>query len=187
MLKYLLAFTIAIPICSDCQNYATSPFYKQTPIVPSTAHVEGWEHGSIKANGIVIDLSESVPSSSPEFEEIRGWSLESQVDGDRPAQLFHFYIQYDQLNITFGYNLLVKPVKGTNRIECTFSALTDPHNYWHRNRGIAPVAFPDDLAPLVIKSGDSISITTLPLGPGKIEAVHYIRLTRTDLGVASTE
>lgn len=33
----------------------------------------------------------------------------------------------------------------------------------------------------MIKSGDAISIATLPLGQDKIAAVHYLRLTRTDL------
>jgi hypothetical protein len=36
-------------------------------------------------------------------------------------------------------------------------------------------------SPFEIKSGDSISITTLRLGPGKIAVVQYLRLTRTDL------
>ena len=54
-------FSLAIPLCAHCQSYADSPFYRATSAVPSTAHVEGWQHGSIKANGLVIDLSEYVP------------------------------------------------------------------------------------------------------------------------------
>jgi hypothetical protein len=156
--------------------------------VPSTALVEGWSHGSIKANGVVIDLSDSVPSSSPDFDEIRGWSLGSWVDRNTLANTFHFYIRYDHLNVVFGYDLLVEPVEGTDKIKCTFSALTDPENRLTlRNEDVAPVALPADLTPVVIKSGDAISFTTLPLGPGKIAVVHYLRLTRIDLALASTQ
>jgi hypothetical protein len=184
MLKYLLAFAFAIPLCGHCQSYADSPFYKTTIAIPSTARVEGYEHGSIKANGVVIDLSELLPSSSLDFDEISGWSVGAWVDRNIPAHTFHFYIQYDHLNpvVVFGYDLLVEPVKGTDKIKCTFSSLTDPENRSaHRNEDVAPVALSADLSPFVIKSGDAISITTLPLGQGKIASVHYLRLTRTDL------
>jgi hypothetical protein len=187
MFKYLLAFALTIPLCGHCQSYPDSPFYRTISAVPPTARVEGWSHGSIKANGVVIDLSESVPSSSPDFDEIAGWSLGSQVDGSKPAQLFHFYIQYDHLNVIFGYDLLTEPVEGTDKIKCTFSAFTDYPVADHRNKDVAPVALPADLTPLVIKSGDAISITTLPLGQGKIAAAHYLRLTRTDVAPASTQ
>jgi hypothetical protein len=125
MLKHFLMFFLAVPLCGHCQSYADSPFYVRASAIPSAAHVEGWSHGSIKANGVVIDLSESVPYSSPDFDEIRGWSLGSRVDGSKPAQLFHFFIQYDQLNVIFGYDLLAQPVEGTDKIKCTFSAFTD--------------------------------------------------------------
>lgn len=87
----------------------------------------------------------------------------------------------------FGYDLLTEPVEGTDKIKCTFSAFTDYPVADHRNRDVTPVALPADLTPLMIKSGDAISITTLPLGQGKIAAVHYLRLTRTDLAPASTQ
>ncbi len=183
MLKYLLAFALSIPLCGHCQSYADSPIYKATSTVPATAYVEGWQHGSIKANGVVIDLSAYVPSSSPDLDKIRGWSVGSWVDRKNPAHTFHFYLQYDSMNpiVVFGYDLLVEPVKGTDQIKCTFSALTDPeHGLPGRNKDIAPVALSADLSPILIKSGDAISITTLPLGPGKIAHVHYLRLTRTD-------
>jgi hypothetical protein len=181
MLKHFLMFFLAVPLCGHCQSYADSPFYVRASAIPSAAHVEGWSHGSIKANGVVIDLSESVPYSSPDFDEIRGWSLGSRVDGSKPAQLFHFFIQYDQLNVIFGYDLLAQPVEGTDKIKCTFSAFTDYPVADPRNKDVIPVALPADLTPLVIHSGDAISIATLPLGQGKIAAVHYLRLTRTDL------
>src|ERR1035437_6341807 len=148
MLKLFLAFSLTIPLCGHCQSYADSPFYKTTTAVPSTARVEGYEHGSIKANGVVIDLSESVPSSSPDFDEIRGWSVGAWVDRNNPAHTFHFYIQYDRLNpvVVFGYDLLVEPVKGTDKIKCTFSALTDPENRMTvRNKDVVPVALSADL------------------------------------------
>ena len=110
---------------------------------------------------------------------VRGWSEGSGVVGSKPAQVFHFYIQYDNLNVTFGYDLLARPIKGTDKIKCTFSAFTDFGVADHRNRDITPV--PLRAAPLVIKSGDVISIKELPLGEGKVAVVHYIRLTRTDL------
>jgi hypothetical protein len=189
MLKYLLAFALSIPLCGHCQSYADSPFYRTTSAVPSTAHVEGYAHGSIKANGVVIDLSESVPSSSPDFDRIRGWSVGSYVDSNSSVQALHFYIQYDHISPAnvFGYDLLVEPVKGTDNIKCTFRALTDPENrLTHRNKDIAPVPLSADLSPVVIKSGDAISITTLPLGQGKIASAHYLRLTRIDLEHSSS-
>jgi hypothetical protein len=176
-----LMFVLAIPLCAQCQSYADSPFYKRVPAVPATAHVEGWSHGSIKANGVIIDLSERVPWSSPDIDEIRGWSVHSSVDRNSPAHIFHYILQYDQLNIAFGYDLLVEPVKGTDEIRCTFKELTDPEVDWHRDNNMSLVALPTDLTPLVIKSGSAISITTLPLGAGKIAVVHYLQLTRVDL------
>ena len=188
MLKYLLAFAFAIPLGGHCQSYADSPFYKTITALPSTARVDGYQHGTIKANGVVIDLSEWVPESSPDFDQIAGWSGAADVDGTKP-QLFHRYIQYDHLNpvVVFGYDLLVQPVEGTDQIRCTFSALTDFAGGRRRNKEIAPVALPADLTPVVIHSGDLLAIKTLPLGPGRIAAVHYLRLTRNDLTPGSAQ
>jgi hypothetical protein len=87
--------------------------------------------------------------------------------------------------------LLVEPVQGTDEIRCTFSALTDPdelpENAWRRDKDVPVVALSADLTPVVIKSGDAIAFTMLPLGPGKVAVVHYLRLTRTDLAPAPTE
>lgn len=179
MLRYSVLLSLALPLCSYCQTYVGPPFHQPIPIIPAMAHVEGWSHGSIRANGIIIDLSMSPPSSLPSSSPVRGWSEGSGVVGSKPAQVFHFYIQYDNLNVTFGYDLLARPIKGTDKIKCTFSAFTDFGVADHRNRDITPV--PLRAAPLVIKSGDVISIKELPLGEGKVAVVHYIRLTRTDL------
>src|SRR5258707_13834691 len=103
-----------------CQSYADSTFYRTTSAIPLTAHVEGWQHGSTQANGVAIDLSESVPSSSPDFDEIQGWSVHSWVDKQGPTHLYHYFLQYDQLHVVFGYDLLVEPVNGTDKIKCTF-------------------------------------------------------------------
>lgn len=181
MHKFFLVFTLAVPLCGYCQSYADSPFYRPVFAIPLAAHVEGYEHGSIKANGIVIDLSEWVTSSSSDFDQIAGWTVQARVDGSKPSQVFHFYIQYDHLRVVFGYDLLVEPVPDSNQIRCTFKALTDSEIAWHHDKGIAPVAFPADLTPLVVKSGDAISIKTFPLGQGKIASIHYLRLTRMDL------
>jgi peroxiredoxin len=185
--RFLLTFSLAIPVCGHCQSYADSPFYRKVSGVPSTAHVEGWAPGLIKTNGIVIDLSESVPRSSPDIDEIHGWSVHSWVDRNKPAHIFHYYLQYDQLNIVFGYDLRVEAVKDTDEIKVTFGTLTDPDelaefpNAWPRDKGLTVVPLPGDLSPFMIRSGGVIAITTLPLGEGRIRVDHYLRLTRTDL------
>ena len=117
---------------------------------------------------------------------VRGWSEGSGVVGSKPAQVFHFYIQYDNLNVTFGYDLLARPIKGTDKIKCTFNAFTDFGVADHRNKDITPVRLPA-VPPLVIASGDVIAIKELPLGEGKAAVVHYIRLTRTDLTPDSSQ
>ncbi len=167
----------ALPLCAFSQSYANSAF-SITNEIPATAHVEGWSHGSIRANGLTIDLSES--RSALEMKEIRGWDLQSNVDWARP-QVFRFYIQYNRLGVTFGYNLVAQPVRGTDQIECTFSRLTDlPSYWWSRDRSVVPVALPAGLAPLVIRSGQVISIATYPAGATKPAVIHYLRLTHSD-------
>jgi hypothetical protein len=187
MLRYFPMLLVAVPLCGHCQSYASSSFYSPVSAIPSGTHIEGYAPGSLKANDVVIDLSESVPGSSPDFGEIAGWSVGADTDGNKPAQLLHFYIQYDHLNIAFAYDLLAEPIAGTDRIKCTFSAFTDPQGRMHNNKEIIPVALPAALTPLVVRSGDVISIPTLPLGEGRIAAVHYLRLTRTDLMPSSTQ
>jgi len=183
MLRYFLLLTLAFPLSGSCQNYADSPFYQRVSSIPSTARADGYAHGSIQANGVIIDLSESVPESSPDFDRIRGWSAAADVDGSKPAEVFHFYTQYDHMNpvIRYGYDLRAEPVAGTDEIRCTFSAPTDPRGWnWNPNKGITAVALPADLTPVVVHSGEVLAIRTLPLGPGRIVAVHYLRLIRTD-------
>lgn len=180
MRKHLLAATLfVVPLCGHSQSYADSPFYKPSAPAPASAHVQGWQHGAITANGIVIDLSELVSASKPDFEEFSGWDLASHTDGTKPAQTFHFLVEFKNVNASFGYDLLVQPVEGTDGIKCTFSPLTlPPGNKWPHDEGIVPVALSADLTPLVIKSGDTISIAMLPLGQGKSAVVtQYIRLT----------
>lgn len=192
MLKSFLVFSLALPLCGHGQSYADSPFYKPISAIPSSAYAEYMPHGSIKANGIVIDLSEwrSAPLTSPEFDEIGGWQIQAGVDRNGPARVFHYYVQYNNLNVTFAYDLLAQP-EGTDKIKCTFSALTylaltdPPPIYWDRNKDIPVLALPADLTPLVIKSGDAIAIKTVPLAEGKVEVIHYLRLTRNDLTPAS--
>jgi hypothetical protein len=187
MFKHVLAAALlTIPLCGHSQSYADSPFYKPSDPAPATAHVQGWQHGSIKANGVVIDLSELVSKSAPGYEEIRGWSVAQRVDGTKPTQIFHFYIQYDNLDVTFGYDLLAEPVEGTERIKCTFRSLTDPPGYgWPRNKAVDPVALSSDLTPLVINSGDTISIKLFPLGQDKVAVIEYLQLTLVNADTAS--
>jgi hypothetical protein len=187
MLRCFLMLSLVLPVSGYCQSYADSPFYQPVAAVPSTAHSEGYR--GISANGIVIDLSEWVPESSLGFDRIAGWSVAADVDGTKPAQVFHYYTRYDHMNpvVVFGYNLLAEPVEGTDQIRCTFSALTNFEAGWLRNKEVAPVAFPASLTPVVIHSGDVLAIKTLPLGPGKIAAVHYLRLIRADQTADSTQ
>jgi hypothetical protein len=189
--RFLLMFPVAIPMCGYCQSKAGSPFYRPISAIPATAHVEGWAHGIMKANGVMIDLSVSEPSPSQDSDELHGGLIDSWVDRNKPGHVFHYFRQYNQLNVVFGYDLLVEPVQGTDEIRCTFSALTDPdelpENAWRRDKDVPVVALSADLTPVVIKSGDAIAFTMLPLGPGKVAVVHYLRLTRTDLAPAPTE
>ena len=187
--RFLMIIPLAIPLCGHSQGYADSPFYKRVAIVPSSAGVEGWQHGSIKANGVVIDLSMTINTSSPDFDQIRGWNINSWVDKKNPNHTFHYYFQYNQLNVVFAYDLLVEPIPNTNEIRCTFSAFTDheqaPSTAWTRDKSFPVVELRGELTPFVVKSGDAIAITTLPLGPGKIAVDHYLRLTRIDLATNS--
>jgi len=178
--RFLLIIPLAIPLCGYSQGYADSPFYKIVSAVPSTARALGRAPGGL-ANGVVLDISLDPAPFGPRF--ISAW-----VDRSTPEHIFHYFRQYDELNAVFGYDLRVEPIQGTDQIRCTFSALSDPIDVppdkWGlglRKKDIPVVALPGDLSPFVIKSGDAISITTLPLGPGKIAVVQYLRLTRTDL------
>lgn len=173
--------SLAIPLSGLGQAYAGSPFYQPISAIPSTALPDGYAHGTLHANGVLIDLSQAVPSSFRDFDRIAGWSEAADIDGNPPAQKFHFYIQYDHLNpvVVFGYDLLAEPVAGTDQIRCTFSPLTDPSWDWRRNQQLAPVPLPADLTPIVIHSGGVLAIRMLPLGPGRIADIHYLRLTRT--------
>lgn len=181
MLRPVLLLSLVLPLSGYCQTYADSPFYQPVSVIPSAAHVDGYEHGSMRANGVVIDLSEWIPESSPDVDRIAGWSEGADVDGNKPAQKFHFYIQHDHQNpvVVFGYDLLAEPVVGTDEIRCTFSVLTDSPVQWSRNKEIPPVALPADLTPVVIHSGDVLAIRMLPLGPGRIADIHYLRIIRT--------
>lgn len=187
MLRYMLPVVLAIPIQVFCQSYADTPFYRPVSGVPSTARVEGWAHGSITANGVVIDLSTSPLMLSSNSDEFSRWSVNSWVDKTDPAHMFHYYLQYDRLNVIFGYDLRVEPISGTYEIKCTFSALTDPGELksypmaWPRDKSFPVVPLTGELAPFVIKSGGVLAFTMLPLGPGRIPVIHYLKLTRADL------
>lgn len=188
MLKSFLVFFLALPLYGHSQSYADTPFYKPISAIPASAHEEYTHHGTIKANGIVIDLSvndwrRSVPETSPEFDESIGNAEQADVDRNGPARVFRFYIVYPGLNVTFAYDLLAQP-EGTDKIKCTFSAFTDPPN-GPRRKDIPILSLPADLSPLVIRSGDAIAIKTLPFADSKVEVIHYLRLTRIDLTPAS--
>ena len=182
--RFLLIITLAIPFCGYSQGYADSPFYKIVSAPSIDARALGRAPGGI-ANGVVIDISMLEPAPfTPRLTS--AW-----VDKTTPEHIFHYFRQYDRLNAVFGYDLRVEPIEGTDQIRCTFSALSDPVDHppdkfqrlglGLRNKDFPVVALKGDVSPFVIKSGDAISITTLPLGAGKIAVVQYLRLTRTDL------
>jgi hypothetical protein len=183
--RFLLTLPLTIPLCGYSQGYADSPFYKIVSAIPSNAHAVGAENLRTRANGIVIDVSMLEPAPfTPRL--TNAWA-----DTSTPEHIFHYFRQYDELNAVFGYDLRLEPVQGTDQIRCTFTSLSDPiddpPNKFQRlglglrKKDTPVVALPGDLSPFVIKSGDAISITTLPLGPGKVAVVQYLRLTRTDL------
>ena len=183
--RFLLIIPLAIPLCGYSQGYADSPFYKVVSAIPSTARTVGAENLRTRANGIVIDVSMLEPAPfTPRL--TNAWA-----DTSTQEHMFHYFRQYDELNAVFGYDLRVEPIQGTDQIRCTFTALSDPidepPNKFQslgmglRKKSIPVVALPGNLSSFVIKSGDAISITTLPLGPGKVGVVQYLRLTRTDL------
>ena len=183
--RFLLIISIAIPICGYSQVYSDSPFYKIVSAVPLAARAAGNENIRTGANGITIDVSMLEPAPfTPRLTD--AWA-----DRSTPEHIFHYFRQYDELNAVFGYDLRVEPIKGTDQIRCTFTALSDPKDeplnsfqrlgMGFRNKNIPVVALSGDVSPFVIKSGDAISIATLPLGSGKIAVVQYLRLTRNDL------
>ena len=183
--RFLLIIPLAIPLCGYSQGYADSPIYKIVSTVSSTAGAVGRENIRTRANGIVIDVSILEPAPfTPMLSN--AWA-----DRSTPEHIFHYFRQYDELNAVFGYDLRVEPIQGTDQIRCAFTALSDPidepPNKFQslglglRKKSVPVVALPGDLSPFVIKSGDAVSIATLPLGPGKIAVVQYLRLTRTDL------
>jgi|SRR5271156_2175947 len=181
MLKhFLVAILCALPVYGYGQRYADSPFYKPSAPAPATANM-GWSpHGAIQANNVVIDLYESVSTSAPGFDGIAGWTAAQRVDGTKPAQILHFFIEFPNLNIVFAYDVLAEPVEDTNKIECTFSAPTDTTSYGWAQKGITPVALSSDLVPITITSGDTISVTMLPLGQDKVPVIEYLQFTRTE-------
>lgn len=179
------AALLLFPLCGYAQSYADSPFYKLVDGVPASAHADGYAHGLIHANGITIDLS--ISRSEFAIDHISRYEIAADVERHKPVpkQMFRYYMQYNDLGATFGYNLLVQPVEGTDQIKCTFSQLTDPDQpWWSRDKGIAPVDLPADLTPLVIHSGQVIAISTYPAGQDKPAVIHYVQLTRKDAGRA---
>jgi hypothetical protein len=67
-----------------------------------------------------------------------------------------------------------------------FRSLTDPPPvyWWPRNKAIDPVALSSDLTPLVINSGDTISIKLFPLGQDKVAVIEYLQLTLVNADTA---
>jgi hypothetical protein len=181
MLKHFLVFSLAVPLCGYSQSYADSPF-SVASVVPASALPDGYAPGSGHANGVAIDLFVSRSELAIAKMNDHG-QINAKVDGSKPAQVFRYYRQYDDLGETFGYDLLAQPVEGTDQIKCTFSQLTDPDPggpWWPRDKFIRPIALPADLTPIVVRSGQVIAIATYPAGKDKPAVIHYVRLTRMD-------
>ena len=114
------AAVILFPLCSYGQSYADSPF-SVVDAVPASAQVEGYAHGTSRANGVWIDPF--VSRSEFAINKVGRLMIAGDVDGAKPAQMQHFFVQYVDLGATYGYNLLLEPLAGTDRIKCTFSQL----------------------------------------------------------------
>ena len=64
MCRYFLLLAFAISLSGYCQEYARSPFYSPAADIPSTARVEGYEHGAaLRRTASGLTFSESAPES----------------------------------------------------------------------------------------------------------------------------
>jgi hypothetical protein len=188
MLRYLLAPALAIPFYGQCQGYVDPHLPKVIDNVPDTASSEGYGPGVIRANGVSVDLYRSQSEETLVDKGSGVVLILAQVDGETPKQVLHFVHQYGELRIAFGFNLLVEPLPGTDKIRCTFSTLTDPDlPWWRRDRDISPDPLPGGLGSVLVNSGDVLSLTTFPLSGDKLALVHYIRFTLADPGTSSAE
>jgi hypothetical protein len=187
MVRLLLLFLV-FQMLPFSQEYFGNPVFRMDiQQIPIAAHVEGWSHGSIKTNDVVIDLSilrDPWPDSNRPSESITN----SWVDRKEAAHTFHYYVEYADLGVAFGYDLDVKPYD-SDLIECTFKTLTDPvelpRGSWPRNENLKLVTVP--ISPMVIKDGGIIAFTTYPLGDERHKVTHYLQLKRIDLRPATIE
>ncbi len=190
MIKHFLIFSLAIPLSGYCQSYGDTPTFRRVSDVPSTARTEGYEAWRMAGLPVEVDLSRWMDWSSPDRHDGDG-RVQPWVDRNKPDHVLHYYVQHDSLKVVYAFDLKVEPVQGTDEIRCTFSTFTDPDELperaWRRDKSFPIVPLPGDLVPIVIKSGEAVAITTLPLGKGHAPTVHYIRLTRTNLASASTQ
>ena len=129
-----------------------------------------WGPPDTRANGTSTNITMSVDFG------FGTWTEEMIVDGDSGKQILHWYAQFDRLNVTFGYDLLLEPIDGTKKIRCTFKTLTEPSRGFVRNNGSYLVPLPGPLTPLIITDGDTIAIRMFPQKSTEAPFTQYLHV-----------
>jgi hypothetical protein len=169
------------------QNYVNSPLYQLGERGGPNVHTR-WSGPPTDANGTttIISMSGDVGATGGNEEGMR-------VDGAPGSQILHWFVSFYRPQVTFGYDLFLEPVVGTNKIRCTFRTLTDPEN-WSRDKSSQLVQLPELLTPVEIEDGATLSISFLPEGDPKRVFVQQLRITllnkstrRSDQGSAGSE
>lgn len=152
---YLGLGIVAIPALAVGQSYQNAPFY-QLAKQPPAGVIFRWGGRPTEANGISTQIVMSVHPTG-------GWEEGMRVDGQPGAQVLHWYAAFYKPHATFGYNLLLEPIPGSTRIRCTFSTMTEPEGgFGLRDTSSSLVQLPEPLTPLIVESGDTVSVSFLP-------------------------
>jgi hypothetical protein len=169
------------------QSYVNSPLYQLGERGGPGLH-RRWSGPPTDANGTTttISMSGDVGATGGNEEGMR-------VEGAPGSQILHWFVSFYRPRVTFGYDLFLEPVVGTNKIRCTFRTLTDPEN-WSRDKSSQLVPLPEPLTPVEIEDGATLSISFLPEGDPKRVFVQQLRITllkkstsRSDQGSAGSE
>jgi hypothetical protein len=168
--RVLIVFLLfaARPVLS--QSFGDSPFYKLNQQGSGSGAPFRWGPPDTRANGTSTNITMSVDFG------FGTWREEMIVDGDSGKQILHWYAQFDRLNVTFGYDLLLEPIHGTKKIKCTFNTLTEPRRGFLRNNGSYLVPLPGPLTPLIITDGDTIAIRMFPQKPTDAPFTQYLHV-----------
>jgi hypothetical protein len=166
---WVVLLFLASPLLGSAQPYIDTPFYKLSGGSPAGAAAR-WSGSPTFANGTTTEITMFVNHSG-------GWDEGMQVDGKPGAQVLHWFAAFYKPHATFGYDLLLEPLSRTTKIRCTFSAMTEPeHGFQLRDTSSSMVPLPEPLTPLVIESGDTISIRFSPEGVPDKPFVQYLKI-----------